>query len=54
MAVLVRYEKACVAEMSKSLSPYACAAKSFFSAKTNAKKIDPRQPEMFIKPVENQ
>ena len=25
-----------IAEMSKSLSPYACAAKSLFSAKTSA------------------
>ena len=30
-------EKACIAEMSKSLSPYACTAKSLFSAKTSAR-----------------
>ena len=27
---------ACIAEMRKSLSPYACAVKSLFGAKTNA------------------
>ena len=30
-------DNACIAEMPKSLSPYACAAKSLFSAATNAK-----------------
>ena len=29
-------ENACVAEMSKSLSPYACAAKSLFGAAARA------------------
>ena len=37
MQCSVDIKNAYLAEMSKSLSPYACAAKSLFSAKTSAK-----------------
>ena len=36
---LSNIEIACDAEMQKTLSPYACAAKTLFSANTNAKRL---------------
>ena len=41
MQCSVDIKNAYLAEMSKSLSPYACAAKTFFSAKTSAKILIP-------------
>ena len=47
-------EKACIVEIPKSLSPYACAAKSPFRCRHQCKNNDQRQPEMLITPLENQ